>query len=349
MSNDQLFLAMYLFFCVIRVSTFRRRWQLPLFRGNEWFFDVHVAPDFYDGPGRAVLRRHRLLLLAPYAMESIALTAILVMGHPYQLLYLIGALVPVTIGNHVFAVRTSQREARRFAVAETTPPPAGVSLSLKTRRVADYTNPRLELLMGLLTLAALAWLVHLYNAEPGPRDFLSAFRGPILLLYLQGGTLLAKRAVVAWRAPIPSDGAEAHLAFREEARRYFTDVCDVLRCACIAGLLYLAILRTLPAPWENSSSRIVLQVAYLLSLAGLVFWIKRRVASFLQVAGRTKPAKLARSLDDQPPAGRWFCFQTGKPTMLVKGLHGYTLNLASRRTQIMFLYFAVFAGLAVAL
>lgn len=46
----------YFFFWVVRINGCFRRGLQPLLRGREWFFNVHVQPDFYTGAGRPPLQ-----------------------------------------------------------------------------------------------------------------------------------------------------------------------------------------------------------------------------------------------------------------------------------------------------
>ncbi len=345
MSNSQVYWVMFSFFVVIQASTVSRRWKLPFLRGPEWFFDVHVGPDFYSGAGRPILRRHRLRLLLPYAVELVALAAILLFGQPVHLLYLMFGVMVLIVGNHVLAMQAARRQARPFEIPGGRREVSSVALSLTTRRLGDYTNRRLEAALAVATLGALAWLAHLRAAAPGETGLDELFGVPILLLYLQAGLLLAKRGLVAWRTPIPLDQAETYMDGREHARRFFLDVCDSIRILLAGALVLWAIRQSAGHPWETNGARAIMLFAWLVSASLWAVWLTRRRNLFLAVAGRTPPVKMPDLAEGDAHSARWVCFLSSHPVLFVKGTRGYALNLASRRTQAGVLYLAGLAAL----
>jgi hypothetical protein len=58
-------ITFYALFWVVRVYGCARRGRQPLLRGPEWFFNVHVSPDFYHGDGRKPLHWYWLRMLIP--------------------------------------------------------------------------------------------------------------------------------------------------------------------------------------------------------------------------------------------------------------------------------------------
>src|SRR6185295_20004083 len=115
--------------------------------------------------------------------------------------------------------------------------------------------------------------------------FLDFFRIPILIVYLQLGALLMKRAIVAWRTPAPSDGAEAYLAWREALRRRYLFICDAVRLVWTLMLLVLTIVLSLDLSWEDGSMQTALAVSTLIVLGAWCIWYnhysKRVVAGLL--------------------------------------------------------------------
>jgi hypothetical protein len=69
-------------------------------------------------------------------------------------------------------------------------------LSLKPRRLRDYSNSKVEWALALSSLVTLTWLVRYYVAAPEHHNLRLVFGVPARLLYLQMGLLLAKRVVV---------------------------------------------------------------------------------------------------------------------------------------------------------
>src|SRR5689334_6208305 len=168
-----------------RIRGIFRRWQQPLLRGQEWFFNVHVQPGFYSGPGKKILRRYQMRMLMPVAIEIVVAAAIFISGHVLNLVWLIVAMAIFIHVNHAFNVEAAERQARPFAIPETEQPAPSVVLSLKTRRLRDYSNRTLERLMVIANVAALISLVRYYLAAPEHHNFRLVFGEPIFLLYYQ--------------------------------------------------------------------------------------------------------------------------------------------------------------------
>lgn len=235
MSPKQFFVPYLIFFLAVQVRGCVRRWRQPLLRGPEWFFGVHVLPGFYTGAGRKVLQRYRMRMFIPLTMDILMVAGLY--GH---LLLVGGMLVAQAVlihVNHLFSVDLAERQARPFAVPEDEQPVASLVLSLKPRRLRDYTNLPLEAAMALSSVVALAWLVRYYLAAPNHHNFRLVFGQPALWLYAQAGLLFAKCVVVAWRAPVPQAHADEYLKAREETLKYYLKVCDWSRIQMAVAVL----------------------------------------------------------------------------------------------------------------
>ena len=68
-TQDWYIVAFYAMFWPIRINGCVRRGRQPLLRGHDWFFNVRVQEGFYEGPGRAILRRYWLRMLIPFALD----------------------------------------------------------------------------------------------------------------------------------------------------------------------------------------------------------------------------------------------------------------------------------------
>src|ERR1041385_5571963 len=249
MSDTQVYIVFFAF-VLVQVSAFRKRWQIPLFRGADWFLGVHVTPDFYAGPGRRILRLYRLWTFAPYAVEALPILAILRFGRPSHLLYLAIAMVFVVVPNSVISTMVCTKIARPYEIPGTNRPVSSVMLSLKTRRFEDYTNRRLEYVLAFVNVVTVAILAVAWRNRAAFFDWREFLGRPLLLFYVQIGLLLAKRALVGWRTVAPSEDAEAYLAWREHSRRYWVDVCDSVRAITVAQLALLA--ARLVLDWPNA-------------------------------------------------------------------------------------------------
>jgi hypothetical protein len=303
-----------------------RRWQQPLLRGPEWFFNVQVQPGFYDGPGAKLVRAYRLRMLSTLAIDIVACAVLF--GHVLLMAYFFAAMAVFIHVFHVFSVDLAERQARAYAVPGAEQPVASLALSLKPRRLRDYSNRNLEIVMAVSSIVAIVWLVRNYLAAPQHVDLRLAFGMPALLLYTQAGFLFAKQIVVAWRTPVPEIQAEEYLEAREATRKFYLNVCDIARAMnSVALLAWPAMLST------SSASRMRVALLWLVGwiavsvAAGVWQEIKRK--RLLTVTLRARPVRLPDFMGSNAPS--WpLCYQPSAPMLVLKATRGYSLNLANR-------------------
>ena len=326
-------IVMYIFFWAIRINGCIRRGLQPMRRGRDWFFDVHVQPDFYTGAGKKILHRYWMRMLIPFAIDIPLALAIFLTGRLLYLNWLILGLCAVIHINHLFSVNVAERQARSLEVPESEQPVTTVALSLKPRRLRDYTNPKLEWAVALSSLLALALLARYYFAAPEHHNLRLVFAVPVFLLYLQLGMLFVKRVVIAWRAPVPQEQAAEHMEAREEARKYYVRVCDWNRVATAAALLFWPI--EISATQANLGRLFNAWFAIWMIISIVAFvWVEIRRQKLLTLALRARPVKLPDLLD-QSEIARWpVCYQPSAPMLILKGARGYSLNLANQLTHL---------------
>lgn len=320
--------AFYVLFWVIRIRGCIRRGHQPLLRGREWFFNVHVQPDFYNGAGKTLLHRYWMRILIPFALDIPIAMALFISKY---LLYAPWLLIAQAIWihiNHVYSVDKAEREARPIAVLEDEQPVAEMALSLSPRRLQDYTNPKVEWALALANIVALALLFRYYFADPQHQNWRVVFGIPAFYLYLQVGMLFIKRVVLAWRTPVPQAQAAEHMEAREETRRYYLKMCDWNRALAAGGIVFWSIaVRKTPAEFDGVW-RIWLAGWLVITVVGTVLVeIKRK--QLVKVALRTRPVKMPDFLREREIA-RWpVCYQPSAPMLILKGARGYSLNLAN--------------------
>src|SRR5258708_27612619 len=147
MTFPQQAIIFYLVFWPIRINGCIRRGRQPQLRGPEWFLNLRVNPGFYSGEGKKLLHRYWLRMMLPFALDIPVATFLFVTGRYFYLNLLVVALAVVIHVNHMFNVQIAKRQARPFALEEAEQPVPSMVLSLKTRRLLDYTNRRLEIIM----------------------------------------------------------------------------------------------------------------------------------------------------------------------------------------------------------
>lgn len=305
-----------------------RRWQQPLSRGPEWFFNVHVQPGFYHGEGKKILRAYWLRMLMPFAIEVPAAVAILMSGHYLNLGWLILGMAAVVHGNHLFSVDHAERQARRFAVTEDEQPVSSMVLSLQPRRLRDYTNRSVERFVVFTSIAAIAWLVRFYFKSPAAQNFRFVFGGPLVLLYWQLGFLIVKIGIVSWRTPVPQAQAEEHLQAREKARRFYLKVCDWNRIVIAGSLLFWPFILSAPAALQLTLIKYDF-IALIVGTAILTVWQEVERNRVLKASLRARPMRMPDFL--QTENSSWpLCYQPATPMLVIRGARGYSLNLANR-------------------
>jgi hypothetical protein len=287
-------------------------------------------------------------MLMPVAIEVIIAAAIFISGHLQNLVWLIAGIAVFIHVNHVFNVDAAERKARAFAVAEAEEPVPSVVLSLKSRRLRDYSNPKLELAIAMVTVGVFAWLLRYYLASTEQHNFRIVFAVPLFLLYAQLGHLFAKQIIVAWRMPVPQADAEEHLTAREERRKFYLRVCDISRLWNVAMLLFWPVLLSISTNNVAFFAGVWFGSLILVSIA-LSIWQEIRRKQVLALALRTRPAKLPDLLGDTPVPNWPVCYQPSAPMLVLKGARGYSLNLANTLAQMGAAYLAGLGVLMVVL
>jgi hypothetical protein len=320
--------AFYILFWLVRINGCLRRGRQPLLRGPEWFFDVPVQPDFYTGAGRKILHRYWMRMFIPFAFDIPVAIAIFLSGHLLLLNWLMLGLAALIHINHSFSVDLAQRQASLFAIPEAEQPVASIVLSLKPRRLRDYTNRKVELALALSSLVALAWLARYYFAASEHHNLRLVFGVPALLLYLQVGMLFVKRVVVAWRTPAPQSQAAEHLQAREETRKFYLRVCDANRAVAAAGILFWSF-RTGTSPAGLNHLLSIWFAVWLVVAIVVTVSVEIRRKQLVTLQLRARPMKLPDFLHQSELASWPVCYQPSAPMLMLKGSRGYSLNLAN--------------------
>jgi hypothetical protein len=332
MSPNQMLIIFFTFCAGSRIRGCFRRWRQPLLRGPEWFFNVPVQPGFYTGPGRRLLQRYRLCMMLPVVLEAVLAVGILIFGHLAYLAWLILGISAAIHLNHLFNVDRAERQARKFAERGAEQPVSAMVLSLTPRRLRDYSNLVVEAFIIVVSLAAFAWLLRYHFHSTRAFNLRMVVGVPVLLLYQQLGFLFVKYGVVAWRTPIPRAQAQEHLLAREEARKLHLKVCDWCRILITVEIAFFATVLTL-AP----ALRMKVVTGYCISLfigaLALAVWHEKGRLDVVKANLRVRPMKTP-AFSHVESSGRLLCYQPATPMLLIKGVHGYALNLANRLTQL---------------
>jgi hypothetical protein len=338
-------LIFYLLFWVSRIRGVVRRVKQPHLRGEGWFLDVPVEANFYQGPGRMILRGYWLRMAIPCILDIPAVVMLLT-GQTSGLLWIILALVPAIHVNHLYNVGIAERQAWQFAKVEQAREivTSAVGLSLTPRRLRNYISWPLEWALGLVTAGAVLALVHVHRTSPQEHSLRLVFLAPGLNLYFQLGILLVKRMIVAWRTPLPTVQTIEYREAKEATRRYYLMMCDWNRIVATCGIVFWPILLSAPKTEFESLVKIWLGALLALTIAGAL-WVEIRRKQLADMGVKARPVRMP-DLMGQASMTQWpVCFEPQVPMLVLKGGRGYSLNLANTTTYWGTAYLIGMAGL----
>jgi hypothetical protein len=321
----------------LRLVSVRRFWRLPAKHGGYKFFTVDLGAEVWRREGPGLLRRYRGWLLAPFAVDAVALAALAFAGraeyamHEQLVMTVLGAIYYNSLAVH-FAYK-----AKALEPAGDVPRPTAVLLSLRPRRLRDHSNRIVEAAVvgpSLAGLAALAVLVERDEPEP----FLAQ---AVWLLYAQAGLLLLKIVFVRWRMKLPVRRTEEFTRWRTAWLAYHLRIFDAVRVVVAVGMLQ-------PLAYLYLGSSGVAVFVWVVAALLFVAYAMRERRRLAEVERDVKPAELANEFP-QPPvaAGRYLAggllyFNPENPGVVARGPSGIALNLANRSTYLWFAYLVGF-------
>jgi hypothetical protein len=346
--KEWVLLGLLAVFLGVRLASFVRFWTAPFSFGADRFFGLPVPLD----AAMPLLRRYRALLSAVYLPDVFCgLAAFSWGGLTGVLIEQLAAAVVTRLYHSLLAIHTI-RQAKWLAAQNSWNPVRSMSLSLKTRRLRDYSSAPFELALALLMFGAIALLT--YHFRPVTAPAVLAFPGRfrafiVMVLYLQIGCLLLKHGLVRWRMWLPGERTEEYLAWREAVLRYLLWVCDYFRGALAVGLVAVAVFVPLrQAGYSQAILPLALAIGGGLIVVGCV-GLLRRQRNLITLWKELEPLE-AFSSPPEPIDARQFllgglCYCNAEnPALFVPGPFVYAVNLANKRA---YLYSAYVAGLVV--
>jgi hypothetical protein len=332
-------LLCYFLFLVSRLRGVYRRLQQPHLRGPGWFLDVPVQSGFYDGPGRAILRRYQLRVWLPFALDIPAWAVVYFVGNTGPLVWLILLLVPVIHGNHMMNVVAAQRQAQPYASRQESRPVVAMGLSLIPRRLRDLSNPIVEWALAIATVAALAALFYLGKTDASHHSIGQLFWVPAIYLYCNLGIVLIKQIIVSWRTRLPMTQTAEYQKVQDAMRSYYLRMCDWNRIIFTAGICFWPIALSAPAARFELLRDVWVSSSLVFCIAGSV-WIEVLRKRLVHVGLAVEPVRMP-DLMDEASLARWpVCYQPSAPTLVLKGARGYSLNLANTTSYLGSAYLA---------
>ena len=353
------FAALFLF--AIRLRLLHRLWRCPLKNGEEWFLAQRVPPGFYQGAGAALLRRYRLILVAPILLDlPLVLWLIFTWRYVYLDLEEMFAMVATIVFYNILVVHFTARASLLVGDLEERPATT-VQLSMAPRRLRDHTNPAVETVILTSTLLAVAMIVPslFINARPWLAYFLGAHVSAhtlhkqieltIWVLYWQVGFFLLKGVFVRWRMPLPARRTEDFRRWRAAWLSHNLKIFDAVRVFSAVMLLVTLEWFAEGDQWSRAS-KIVALSASVLVLAVYTFYVKRESRRLAALQKELKPLELIKEFPrPQIARGRFLAggllfINRDNPGVLVRSPGGIALNLAHPST---YAWAAYFAGLLV--
>jgi hypothetical protein len=348
---NSLWSAAILIFLGLRVAALVHFWKSPFSFGADKFFGLPLPSE----QAKPLLRRYRAQLFFIYVPDAICASAAFYSGGLLGVaLEQIAASFVTRVYHTLLAIHTIRR-AKSLAAGGTWMPVRSIALSLKTRRLSDYTNLAFELLIAVATIGSVSLLIYDYWQEPHRARFPGSFARTStfvgLLIYLQLGSLLVKHTLVKWRMWLPGERTEVYLNWREEARRYFLWFCDYIRGMLTVGLVVFVLFthsRTVGREWTIALFGPALAVS---AVVIALFAFAKRQRRLRALWNELQPLEAFTSPPEPIIKSEFFlgglCYYNAEnPALFVPGPLAYAVNLANSRA---YLYSAYFAGVAILL
>lgn len=349
--NDSWMIALLVVLFLLRPLWLWELWRAPLKQGEGRFLGLEVEPGFYRHDGAGLLRRYRMWLIVPWALEALTLMALILGGRwVYAMYEQIPAVVMLVVWFNFTTYQFMER-ARLLSPATPAQPATGVQLSLAPRRLRDHSDWRVEAALIGLTLLTLLWLaaqwLGYFPAQPDAR----LLRAVVFFLYLQAGALSLKQLFVRWRMKLPLNRVEDYRRWRAAWLTYNLRVFDALRLLIAFVLWGMLAFKTFKRWWGAERVNPIGLALALTSLVAYTFYCVREQRRLAVVAREVKPLELIKEypLASATPvpegrflAGGLFYLNRDNPVIVARSPQGLAINLAHWGT---YLWGAYLAGL----
>lgn len=327
-------------------------WSAPLKHGTGFFLGSPVGADFYQGAGKALLKRYRASLFVPLAADApVVAWLLLVHRHTFLSLEQVVACVASQVVYNVMAVHFAIRAADLCGTQGEQTVKA-VQLSMAPRRLRDHTKLAVELVIAgaLVGDAALLWHAYrLSHAVGTTHDAAHVFRGVLVLaiwmLYWQIGALLLKSVFVRWRMPLPMNRTEDFKRWRAAWLNSNLNTLDAVRMLTAVVLPWATAWMVYQRRW-SLPAMIGVASGSLLILAVYMVYLMRVQRRLKAAEKELKPVEMVKEFPRRPVAeGRFLAggllyFNRENPYLLVRSPQGVAINLSHPGTYAWTAYFA---------
>jgi uncharacterized membrane protein len=316
---------------------------MPVTRGPRAFFGVRVEPGFFDGAGKRVLLRYRLVLAAVFlAVVAIAAGLRPLVREP---VVLAGAELVLAFAGFALYMR--------FAAAVRPHASAGGATRFASSMRARDTRSRgwLDALVAAFVLLALVAPVLAYDEMPlrvpihwdatgkadgwVDRNVSAILFLPALGAYLQFFLYVLRRDFAGAKMTLPADSTEAYLAAKEKYLQTNIDTLDWTRLMIAATFCGISLQQTSTGVerlgWMEPIARASVSLGLVALLGGITFFLVRMIRINSRLQRQTGNDYAQRSADESHWIHGGLTYSNpDDPALVVEKLVGvgYTLNMA---------------------
>lgn len=316
---------------------------MPVTRGPRAFFGVRVETSYFDGAGKRVLSRYRLVLAAVFLLIVAAAAGLRpLVGEPIAL---VGA--ELLLGFASFALYMRFASAVRPHASAAAATRFASSMRVRTAKHRAW----LDAIVATFTVLAFVAPVLSYDEMPlripihwdvtGKVDgwvdrnvFVILFL-PALAAYLQFFLYVLRRDFAGARMTLPADSTEAYLAAKEKYLHTNIDTLDWARLTIAATFCGISLLQTSTAVQRLSAmepiSRAIVFLGSAALIGGITFFLVRMIRINARLQRLTGNDYAQRTADESHwRHGGLTYANPDDPALVVEKLVGvgYTLNMA---------------------
>ena len=235
--------------------------------------------------------------------------------------------------------------------------------ALLNRRLADYTNITLEIVIGLLLIAPIPILIYYYPLLPDripvhwdirgiangwkQKSFGAVFMLPIMMLYIQGLLLIVKHGLMQTKMTLPTEHTAEYLKLKEEFLSATMKMMDWVRMLSVLMMSLLSlgvVITTIGNPSMMFQVTIIIMGITAVMMVVCGYFTYRLVVITTKLKQTTGRSYVQRQTDaDHWYWGGVFYFNPEDPALWVEKLvgFGYTINLGNKRALLYVGYMAL--------
>jgi uncharacterized membrane protein len=316
---------------------------MPVTRGPRAFFGVRVEPGYFDGAGKRVLLRYRLVLAAVFLLIAVIAAGLRPLGG--EPISFVGAELVLAVAS--FVVYT------RFASAVRPHASAGGATRFASSIRARDGRRRVWLDVIVATFALLAFVAPVRSYDEMPlrvpihwdatgtvdrwvdRNVAAILFVPALGAYLQFFLYVLRRDFAGAKMTLPGDSTEEYLLAKEKYLQTNIDTLDWTRLMIATTFCSISLLQTFTAVERLRGMEPIARAGVfgglVAMLGGVAFFLVRMIRINARLQQQTGNDYAQRSVDESHWLHGGLTYSNpDDPALVVEKLVGvgYTLNMA---------------------